>query len=63
MFRNRSYGQPGLVLSNLHPGFRYAKKKMNAIIADAYLILDKFPEGEPKKYMKKLVEYTIQRKY
>lgn len=44
-------------------GIRYAEEKMNNIIDDAYLILDQFPEGEPKKYMKKLVEYTIQRKY
>lgn len=42
-------------------GIQYATQVMHTYTAEAMSILSTFPEGEPKKYMQALIDYTINR--
>lgn len=42
-------------------GIRYAEEKMNQLIQESFALLDQYPDGDPKKYLKQLVQYTIER--
>lgn len=42
-------------------GIRYAEEKMNQLIQESFALLDEYPDGDPKKYLKQLVQYTIER--
>lgn len=44
-------------------GILYAENKMKAYISDAFSIIDPLPDTDAKKYLKQLVNYTIERKY
>lgn len=44
-------------------GIQYAEQKMQEYTVDALKILDDFKDGEPKKHLQQLIQYSIQRNY
>ncbi len=44
-------------------GILYAENKMKEYISDAFFMIDSLPDTDAKKYLKQLVNYTIERKY
>jgi octaprenyl-diphosphate synthase len=44
-------------------GINYAEQKMMQYIAEAFDLIEHLPDTEAKKYLKELVNYTIDRKY
>lgn len=48
---------------NTSGGIIYAEQKMNEYIEEAFKLIEPLPDSEAKKYLKQLVNYTIDRKY
>jgi octaprenyl-diphosphate synthase len=46
-----------------HGGISYAEARMNEFIAEAFILLNQFPDSEAKIHLRNLVNYTVDRKY
>lgn len=66
IFKNpkKNKGEIGYIIDvvKAHKGIEYAENKMAQYIEEAFEILDFFPDSEAKEYLRKLVNYTVERK-